>query len=125
MVAPIRRVFVFGVALAAAARRFEEEILKKIKKFSKKYLKTLDKFSRKWYNISTKEREVKTMSVINFINKHNEIAFWNIFRFNEEAQRYDLIEKAELMAEELVGEIFLHALGQGMVSCSVYIGGNS
>jgi hypothetical protein len=50
MVAPIRRVFVFGVALAAAARRFEEEILKKIKKFSKKCLKTLDKFSRKWYN---------------------------------------------------------------------------
>ena len=34
-------VFVFGVALAAAARRFEGEILKKIKKFQKSALKRL------------------------------------------------------------------------------------
>ena len=48
--------FVFGVALAAAARRFEEEILKKIKKFSKKYVKTLDRFSRKCYNIGVERK---------------------------------------------------------------------
>ena len=43
-------VFVFGVALAAAARRFEGKILKKIKIFSKKYLQTLDKLPKLWYN---------------------------------------------------------------------------
>jgi hypothetical protein len=49
----------FGVALAAAARRFEGEILKKIKKFSKKCVKTLDRFSRKCYNIGVERMEVQ------------------------------------------------------------------
>ena len=51
-------VFVFGVALAAAARRFEGKNIKKNKKNSKKCVKTLDRFSRKCYNIGVERMEV-------------------------------------------------------------------
>jgi hypothetical protein len=61
------------------------------------------------------------MNAIEFINNHNEVIFWNIYRFNEENAEWDLIDRAEIEDEEMVDEAFFDSNLEENDTCDLYL----
>lgn len=61
------------------------------------------------------------MSAIEFINNHNEVIFWNIYRFNEDNAEWDLIDRAEVYDEEMVDEAFFDSNLEENDTCDLYL----
>jgi hypothetical protein len=61
------------------------------------------------------------MNAIEFINNHNEVIFWNIYRFNEDNAEWDLIDRAEVYDEEMVDEAFFDSNLEENDTCDLYL----
>lgn len=61
------------------------------------------------------------MNAIEFINNHNEVIFWNIYRFNEDNAEWDLIDRAEIEDEEMVDEAFFDSNLEENDTCDLYL----
>ena len=61
------------------------------------------------------------MNAIEFMNSHNEVVFWNIYRFNEDNAEWDLIDPAEVEDEEMVDDAFFNAIFNENDECDLYL----
>ena len=61
------------------------------------------------------------MKAINFIKEHNEVIFWNIYRFNEDTAEWDLIDSAEIEDEEMVDDAFFNNYVEKNDACDLYL----
>ena len=61
------------------------------------------------------------MNAIEFINNHNEVIFWNIYRFNEDNAEWVLIDRAEVYDEEMVDEAFFDSNLEENDTCDLYL----
>ena len=63
------------------------------------------------------------MNAIDFMNEHNEVTFWNIYRFNEENAEWDLIDPAEVYDEDEVDDAFFDKIFAENDTCDLYLVG--
>jgi hypothetical protein len=63
------------------------------------------------------------MNAIEFINNHNEVIFWNVYRFNEDNAEWDLIDPAEITDEDEVDEAFFNDCFEKADECDLYLVG--
>ena len=63
------------------------------------------------------------MNAIEFMNNHNEVTFWNIYRFNEDNAEWDLIDPAEVYDEDEVDEAFFGNIFSENDTCDLYLVG--
>ena len=63
------------------------------------------------------------MNAIEFMNEHNEVTFWNIYRFNEDNAEWDLIDPAEVYDEDEVDDAFFGKIFDENDTCDLYLVG--
>ena len=63
------------------------------------------------------------MNAIEFMNNHNEVTFWNIYRFNEDNAEWDLIDPAEVYDEDEVDDAFFNTCFSENDECDLYLVG--
>lgn len=63
------------------------------------------------------------MNAIEFMNNHNEVTFWNVYRFNEDNAEWDLIDPAEITDEDEVDEAFFNDCFEKADECDLYLVG--
>ena len=61
------------------------------------------------------------MNAIEFINNHNKVIFWNVYRFNEENAEWDLIDRAEIEDHEQIEESFFSKSLEENDTCDLYL----
>ena len=61
------------------------------------------------------------MKALDFIKAHNEVIFWNIYRFNEDNARWDIIDPAEIEEDEMVDGVFFDSIFNENDECDLYL----